>query len=198
MAKINSLGFRFAAKINRLKFMLPILFTIIISIICAQFILFVQFDGTHSTLFFHGIDDFFVAVNIFVIVLVSITSLVFFFRLFRKRPEFAVRLLVSTFILSGILSTLLFTKLIFISLTLGSPLLLIVVALVTYVGTYFAYLVLVDALSDRMKNMLFVVCSGALGAFVGVLVPTLPIIAISLVLSVADLILIKALPLEFD
>jgi len=196
MTRINSLGFRFTAKINRLHFMLPIFFTIILSIILASFVLFVQLHDAHSTLIFDGIDEFFATVNIFVIALVSITGLLTFFRLLKKRRELALKILVSTFILSGILSTLLFTKLIFTSLGLEFPLLLIVTAFVTYIGAYFAYLVLVDALSDIKKNMLFVICSAALGSFIGVLVPTLPIIGISLFLSVADLILIKRKTVE--
>jgi hypothetical protein len=196
MTRIDFFESRFAAKINRLHFMLPILFTIIISIILSYFVLFLQFTGSNLVPLFDGIDEFFAALNICIIILVSITSLFFFFRLFRKRQELAVRILVATFILSGILSTLLFAKLIFNSLFLESPLILIIVALVTYIGAYFAYLVLVEALSDRTKNLLFVVCSGALGSFVGVLVPTLPIIGISLFLSVADLVLIKRKTVE--
>ncbi|MFW9847202.1 MAG: hypothetical protein ACFFD6_10665 [Candidatus Thorarchaeota archaeon] len=196
MAKTNSLKVRFGAKINRLHFMLPIFFTIIISIILASFVLFVQLNGIHSTLIFNGIDEFFAAINIFFIVLISSMSLLIFFRLLKNRRELAIKILVSTFILSGILSTLLFTKLFFVSLGLEYPLLLIVVALITYIGAYFAYLVLVEALSDIRKNILFVVCSGALGAFIGVLVPTPAIIGISLFLSLADLILIKKKTVE--
>jgi len=196
MPRINSPGFRFVANINRLHFMMPILFTIMISLLLAYFTLFSTFNGANSPLLFDGIDEFFVALNITVLAVVSTTSLFIFFRLFREKPELAVKILVATFILSGILSTLLFAKLLFTSLGLESPLILIIVALVTYMGAYFAYLVIVDALSDRMKNLLFVVCSGALGSFVGVLVPTPPIIVISLFLAIADLVLIKRKTVE--
>ncbi len=155
-----------------------------------------QFEGGNSTSLFLGVDEFFATLNIFVIILISITSLFLFFRLFRKRQEFAIKILVATFILSGILSTLLFAKLIFNSLSLESPIILIIVGFVTYIGAYFAYLVLVEALSERMKNLLFVICSGALGSFVGILVPTIPIIGISLFFSFADLILIKKKSVE--
>ncbi|TRO53549.1 hypothetical protein E2P61_00890 [Candidatus Bathyarchaeota archaeon] len=86
---------------------------------------------------------------------------------------------------------MLFAKLIFTLLGLTTPLILLIVALITYGGAYFAYLVLVDALSNRTKNLLFVICSGALGAFLGVLVPPILAIGISLFLSVLDLILIE-------
>jgi hypothetical protein len=196
MTRISYVSVRFAAKINRLHFMLPIFFTIIISIILASFVFFLQLHDTHSVLIFDGIDDFFAAINVFFMALVSISSLLIFFHLLKKNRELALKILVSTFILSGILSTLLFTKLIFASLSLDFSLLLMVMAFVTYIGAYFAYLVLVDALSDRKKNVLFVICSATLGSFIGVLVPPLPIIVISLVLSVADLILIKKQTME--
>jgi hypothetical protein len=109
----------------------------------------------------------------------------------KTKRNFALRILVATFIIGGMLSTLLFGKHLFILLNLGSPLFLVVVAVAAYGGTYFAYLAFVESLSDRARNMLFVVCSGTLGAFLGVLVPILPVIGISLFLSVADLILIS-------
>jgi hypothetical protein len=88
------------------------------------------------------------------------------------------------------LSTLLFAKHLFILLKLESPLFLLVVAFVAYIGTYFAYLAFVEALSDRTRNVLFLVCSGTLGSFLGVLVPTFSVIGISLLFSLADIILI--------
>ena len=153
--------------------------------------MFLQKYSNNLTPIFDSANDFFATFNIFIIVLVSITSLFIFFRYFKKRQEIVVKILVATFILSGILSTLVFTKLIFTYLSFESPLILIVVAIITYIGAYFAYLVIVDAISNRVKNILFVVCSGALGAFVGVVVPTLPIIVISLFFSMVDLFLIN-------
>ena len=176
--------------------MLPILFTIIISIVLSYFVLVLEFEDSNSTALFYGIDEFFAVLNIIIIISVSITSLFLFFHFFKKRQDLAIKILVATFILSGILSTLLFTKLIFNSLSLESPIILIIVGVVTYIGAYFAYLVLVEALSERMKNLLFVICSGSLGSFVGVLVPTIAIIGISLFLSFVDLILIKRKSVE--
>ena len=121
----------------------------------------------------------------------SIASLILFFHFFKKKRAFAMKILVATFILGGVLSTLLFAKLVFTFLGIASPLLLLVVAIITYSGAYFAYLVLVDALSKRKKNILFVICSGALGSFLGVLMPPFISIGISVFLSVLDLILIE-------
>jgi len=182
--------FLFSSTINRLHFILPILFAILVSAICAQFVLLAE-PIRGSDIFFAGISDLFVVLNILIITLVSIISLFVFFRMFKKRPVFALKILVAAFILGGVLSTLLFGKLVFNMLGLDSPVFLVVVAIVAYTGAYFAYLVLVDALSDRMKNLLFVICSGVLGSFLGVLVPTVPVVGISVFLAVLDLFLIK-------
>jgi hypothetical protein len=196
MIEINSFGSRFEDKRNRVYFIIPVLITILISIFFAYFSFFVQNYGTGSTPIFDSRNNFFATLNIFVIVLISTISLFIFFRIFKKRQEIAVRILVSAFVLSGILSTLLFTKLVFTFLSLESPLILIVVTLITYLGAYFAYLIIVNAISDRMKNILFVVCSGTLGAFVGVLIPTIPVIGISFFLSLVDLYLINRKTVE--
>jgi len=195
MATIVSPNFLLSAKINKLHFMLPILFAILISLICAQFVLLSE-PIRNSTNLFAEINEFFVVLNIFIIVLLSITSLFVFFRIFNKRPQFALRIVVAAFILGGVLSTLLFGKLVFDLLHIDSPLLLIVVAVTGYFGAYSAYLAIIDALSERMKNLLFVVCSGALGSFLGVLLPTVPVAGISLFLSVLDLFLIKGKTVE--
>ncbi len=177
-------------KMNKARFVLPIFFAILISTIFAQVVLVAEpIHG--STFLFEGIDEVFVALNILVITLLSITSLFLFFRIFKKKRILAIKILVAVFILGGVLSTLLFGKLLFDMIGLASPLSLLVVALVTYVGAYFAYLVLVDALSNKTKNLLFVICSSALGSFLGVLVPPILALGISLFLSALDLILIE-------
>jgi hypothetical protein len=190
MTKINASENRFSVKINKLYFLLPIFFTILISLIYAQFVLLAQTYSNSSALTLEGYSEVFIASNIFAIAIVSAISLFIFFRILKTRREVALRILVATFIIGGMLSTLLFGKHIFILLNLGSPLFLLVVAVVAYVGTYFAYLAFVEALSDRARNTLFVVCSGTLGSFLGVLVPILAVIGVSLLLSVADIALI--------
>lgn len=184
------------AKINQAYFVLPILFTIIISILLAQFTVSAQVHSNNLASLFDSADEFFVTLNIVAITLISILSLFIFFHLFRKRRELAVRILVATFILSGILTTLLFTKLLFSTLKLESPIILIVVAIITYIGAYFGYLVIIDNISDRMRNILFVICSGILGSFFGVLVPPLPIIGSLLLLSFVDVVLIERKTVE--
>jgi hypothetical protein len=188
-------NFLLSTKVNRLHFMLPILFAILVSLICAQFVLLSE-PIRNSTGLFDGMSEFLVVINVFIIVILSMVSLFVFFRMFNKNPHFALRIVVAAFILGGMLSTLLFGKLVFSLLHLDSPLLLIVVAFVAYVGVYFAYLSIVDALSDRMKNLLFVFCSGALGSFLGVLLPAVPVVGISLFLAVLDFLLIRKKTVE--
>jgi hypothetical protein len=162
----------------------------------AYYVLTLALNGNNSLLLFDDSENFFVAFNISVIIVVSIASLFIFFYCLKKKPQLAVKVFAAAFIISGILSTLLFAKLVFVYMNLESPLILLIVALVTYVGAYLAYLILVDSLSDRMKNLLFVVCSGALGSFVGIVIPSPPVIGISLFFSLLDLVLIKRRSVE--
>ena len=191
MEQIKDPENHFSVKINKLYFLLPIFFAILLSLIYSQFVLLAQPFSNSSILSFARYDVIFIALNIFAIIIISAASLYIFFRILKTRREVALRVLVATFIIGGMLSTLLFGKHLFILLNLESPFFLLVVAFIAYIGTYFAYLSFVDALSDRARNTLFVLCSGTLGAFVGVLIPILPVIGISVFLSVADLILIS-------
>ena len=176
---------------NPFQFILPILFTIVISALYSLFVLLSNSLPYDSTPLSSGFGEFFIALNILVLVIASIGTLFAFFHFFKQNSHLALKVLNASFMLGGVLSTLLFAKLVFGILELESPLMLLVVALVTYVGAYFAYLVIVDALSNRMKNLLFVICSGALGSFLGVLLPVIPTISMLLLLSLLDLILVK-------
>lgn len=186
----NNIESKIFLKSDKLQFIVPIFFSIIISTIFSYLVFFLNYKDESSSLLF-GIEDFFGFLNILIIIFVSILILFLFIRLIKNREKLAIKILVATFILSGILSTLLFVKLIFNSIFFESPIILIISGFVTYIGAYFAYLVLVEALSERKKNLLFIISSGALGSFVGVLIPVIPIIGISLLLSVIDLILIQ-------
>jgi hypothetical protein len=155
-----------------------------------------QASGSSSVFLFEGYSELFVLLNISVIAIISTISLILFFRVLKTKRELAMRVLVSTFIIGGMLSTLLFGKHLFVILELESPLFLLVVAFVAYIGSYFAYLAFIDALSNKARNRLFLVCSGTLGSFLGVLVPTLPVIGISLLFALIDVILIRRSTVE--
>ena len=195
MIRIFFPTFACLAKIRKFNFILPVFFAILVSTICAQFVLLAEpFRGSNGLIGEFG--DFLIVLNLVAISLMSIMSLLIFFRIFKRRPELALKILVAVFIIGGVLSTLLFGKLVFSLLDLASPLFLVVVAVTAYAGAYFAYLVLVDALSDRMRNSLFVICSGLLGSFLGILLPVIPVLLISSFLSILDLFLIKRKTLE--
>jgi hypothetical protein len=193
MSKTTSTNSLLLAMKSKMLFVLPILFTVLVSIICAQFVLIAE--PIQGLSFFDKINESFVMV-ILTITLTSIISLLVFFHIFGKRPFFALKILIAAFILGGVLAILLFGKLLFNLLGIASPIFLAVIAIITYAGAYFAYLTMVDALSDRIKNLLFVICSGALGSFLGILIPAVPVIFISLFLSILDLALIRRKTVE--
>jgi len=180
----------FSTKTNKLNFLLPIFLSILIALIYSQLVLVSQSNSNGATFLFEGYSEVFIVVNIAVITIISTLSLLIFFHILKTKKDLAIRVLISSFIMGGMLSTLLFGKHIFILLNFESPLFLLVVAFVGYIGTYFAYLAFIEALSNRARNVLFLVCSGTLGSFIGVLVPIVPVIVISLFLSVADIIFI--------
>jgi len=190
MGKNGSTEKQFSTKIPKMFFLLPIFFTVLISLIYSQFVLLSQANSNNSAFLFEGYNELFISLNVSVIAIISTISLILFFRILKTKRELGLRVLVSTFIIGGMLSTLLFGKHLFIILKLESPLFLLVVAFVAYIGSYFAYLAFIDALSNRARNRLFLVCSGTLGSFLGVLMPTLPVIGISLLFALADMILI--------
>ena len=185
-----------STRMNKLYFLLPIFCTILIALIYSQLVLASQAESNSVTFLFEGYNEVFIAVNIAVITIISALSLLIFFHILKTRRDLAIRVLVSSFIMGGMLSTLLFGKHIFLLLNFESPLFLLIFAFVAYGGAYFAYLAFVEALSSKARNALFLVCSGTLGSFLGVLVPIIPVIVISLFLSVADIILISRSTVE--
>lgn len=190
MVKMNVFRFHFIVRVDKIRFIVPIICTIMLALFFSYFVLSLLFNGFPSSIFDRS-NNFFVELNIFIIVLASLTGLAIFFHYFRKDPELVVRFFIAIFILSGILSTLLFAKLVFNYMNLEFPLILLIVALITYVGAYFAYLTIVDSLSENTKNLLFVFSSAALGSFVGIIAPPLMVIVLSVCFSALDLILIK-------
>ena len=176
----------FSTKTNKLNFLLPIFLSILIALIYSQLVLVSQSNSNGATFLFEGYSEVFIVVNIAVITIISTLSLLLFFHILKTKKDLAIRVLISSFIMGGMLSTLLFGKHIFILLNFESPLFLLVVAFVGYIGTYFAYLAFIEALSNRARNVLFLVCSGTLGSFIGVLVPIVPVIKISKTYSAVD------------
>ncbi len=186
----------FSTKTSKLYFLFPVFLAILIALIFSQLVLVSQSESNSATYLFEGYNEVFIALIISVIAIMSVISLLIFFHILKTKKTLAIRVLVATFIIGGMLSTLLFGKHLFILLKIESPFFLLVVAFVAYIGTYFAYLAFVEALSNRLRNSLFLLCSGTLGSFLGILLPILPVIGISMLFSIADIILISRSTLE--
>ena len=67
------------SKKTYVHFILPILFTIIISIFLAQFTVSIQLQNNDSISLFDSANEFFITLNIFFIILISMASLFIFF-----------------------------------------------------------------------------------------------------------------------
>lgn len=191
MARINSNGLPFSTRLSNASFLYPIFFTIIISMVLVQLILLVNSYHERPLL---SLQKSFTTSTILNLLVVSVLSAIVLFILFRIRKisnETAAKALIAMFIEGGMLAILLFGKLLFISLGLETPIFLIFVAVVAYIGTYFAFLAFVDSLSQKARNRLFVISSGSLGSFLGLLIPILPVIGISIILAITDIFLIQ-------
>jgi len=134
--------------------------------------------------------EIFSSLNVLVIAVAAVTVLFVFFRLLKAKTEFALKILVTSFLLAGSLSILLIGRL--VSLMLGSEFqfVFIIFAAAAFAGMFCAYLNFIEVLSHKAKNRIFVICSAALGTFLGVILPTIPVIVICAIWSVSDAILI--------
>lgn len=192
MAEPNSLNFRFSTKVRKIGFIFPILFAILISMILVQLILLVKPCGEKTVFPLQGFFETSILLNLLVVAILFASVLFILFRVCRIRKDIAAKILIAIFIETGMLSVLLFGKLVFNLLGLESPVFLIFVAVVAYIGTYFAFLTFVDALSQNGRNRLFVISSGSLGAFLGILIPTLYVVGISIILAIVDVFLVQS------
>jgi hypothetical protein len=175
---------------RKLYFLLPVLFAILVATVFAFLMLHAGSRGATSSYLLFNYGEVFSPLNILAMAVAAAAVLSVFFLLARAGKEVAVRLLIASFIGMGSLSTLFIGRLVFVLSGSESQLLLVVLAAVAFTGMFGAFLVLIDMASREARNWLFVVSSGAFGAFLGVLVPTVPTIGILAVLSAADTILI--------
>ena len=79
MERIKAPEKRFSVKINKLYFLLPIFFAILIALVYSQFVLLAQPYSNSSTFTFEGYSEVFIALNISAIAIISATSLLIFF-----------------------------------------------------------------------------------------------------------------------
>ena len=115
MEKIKFSKRLFEVKRDSIRFfLLPIFFTILISLIYSQLVFLSQGESFRPTFLFEGYSEIFIILNILTITIISTISLFIFFRLLERDRELALRVLISTFIIGGMLSFLLFGKHVFV------------------------------------------------------------------------------------
>jgi hypothetical protein len=170
--------------------MLPIFFAILVSIIFAQLLLLTEPCGRDSLFSLLGYGETFSPLSLLIVAVVTVTILLVFLGILKTGKEYAVKILVASFIAAGSLSTLLLGRFVLTLIGLESQLPFIIVAAIAFTGMFLAFLAFIDLLSQEARNKLFVISSGSLGAFLGILIPALPVIGISAILSIADTILI--------
>jgi hypothetical protein len=190
MGKSNLSGL-FSPQSGKAGFLYPIFFAIIISMFLVQIILLVSPYEDATIVSLQRSFTVSTVVNLLVISLVAAGFLYVIFRYRKIGNKMAAKILVAMFIEGGMLAILLFGKLLFITLGLETPIFLVFVAIIAYIGSYFAFLSFVDQLSRRGRNRLFVIASGSLGSFLGLLLPIPVIIVVSVILAVADAFLIQ-------
>ena len=190
MVKSDSPGF-FSSKTGRGGFIYPIFFAIIISMFFVQLILLVSPYQEDTIISLQKSFTISTAVNLLVVSVFSVVALYGLFKIKKIGNQLASKILIAMFIEGGMLAILLFGKLLFISLGLASPVFLVFVAIVAYIGSYLVFLSFVGSLSRKAKNRLFILSSGSLGSFLGLLLPLPIIIVVSIILAIADAILIQ-------
>jgi len=181
----------FPSKIGKVGFIYPVFFAIIISMFLVQLILLVSpyQENTMSSL--QSSFSISTLVNLVFVSVFSAFGLYALFKIKKIGNHLASNILIAIFIEGGMLAIMLFGKLFFITVGFESPIFLVFVAIVAYVGSYFVFLSFVGRLSRKAKNRLFIISSGSLGSFLGLLLPFPIIIVVSVVLAVADTILIQ-------
>lgn len=182
----------FSSKSGKVGFIYPIFFAIIISMFFVQLILLVSPYEEETIASLQRSFTFSTIINLIVVSIISAIGLYGLFKIKKLGNRTASKILIALFIEGGMLAILLFGKLLFITLGLESPIFLVFVAIVAYIGSYFAFLSFVDGLSRKARNRLFVISSGSLGSFLGLLLPIQLILIISVLLAIVDGFLIQA------
>jgi hypothetical protein len=182
----------FSSRVGKVGFIYPIFFAIIISMFFVQLILLVSPYDKDTVASLQRSFTFSTVVNLVVVSIISAIGLFALFKIKKFGDKTASKVLIAFFIEGGMLAILLFGKLLFITLGLESPIFLVFVAVVAYIGSYFAFLSFVDGLSRKARNRLFVISSGSLGSFLGLLLPFSLILVLAVLLAIADGFLIQS------
>ena len=141
----------FSSKSGKANFIFPIFFAIVISLFLVQIILLVSPYEDATVVSLQRSFSSLTVVNLLVVSVLVGVVLFGLFRFKKIRIQTASKLLVAMFIEGGMLALLLFGKLLFISLELESPIFLVFAAIVAYIGSYFAFFLLLTLFLEKLK-----------------------------------------------
>jgi hypothetical protein len=127
-------------------------------------------------------------VNLSVIGIGLLVAVLVFYGILRESINISVRVAVTLFVFSAIMSALIYLKLFLSTYGVSSPGLHLILTLTAYTGGFLGVMAIFDVLPRRIRNVLFAVCSGVLGAFIGALIPTIMMILILGIMAAVDLI----------
>jgi hypothetical protein len=171
--------------------MLPIILAILVSLTFTQLLLLAEPYRRDSLFSLFGYGERFSPLSLLIMAVTTVTILFVFLRILKTGKEFAVKILVASFLAAGGLSTLLLGRFVLTSMGLESQLPFIILAAIAFIEMFFAFLVSIGLpFSQEVRNRIFVISSGSLGAFLGILAPVLLVVGISTILSITDAILI--------
>jgi hypothetical protein len=171
-------------------FLTPILTVMIVALVLSFFGLVFQLSANVSSPG-AGYGNSLLIVNVAVFGTGALVALLLFYFLLRESVNIAVRLSVSLFVFTAIMSSLIYVRLFLGSYGFSSPIALILLSIVAYMGSFLGVLATFDALSKNARNLLFAACSGILGAFIGVIIPPLAMIIMIGLLAVLDIVTIS-------
>lgn len=135
-------------------------------------------------------------VSLSVIGLGLIVAVMLFYGILEHSITVSVRLAVALFVFSAVGSSLIYLQLLMTTYDVASPALHFILTFVAYLGSFLGVLAIFDVLPRRARNVLFAVCSGVLGAFIGSLIPTITMVLILSIMAGIDLILTRRSTVE--
>ncbi|WXG47163.1 MAG: hypothetical protein WED05_10975 [Candidatus Atabeyarchaeum deiterrae] len=126
-------------------------------------------------------------VNVAVLVLGISIAVLIFYGLLKGSVTLAVRVAIAIFVLSATVSLLMYANLFLGYYGLSSPAIRIGLSMVAYLGSFAGILAVFDVLSRNSRNVLFAFYSSVIGAFMGVLIPSIAMIVLLCFLAGLDL-----------
>jgi hypothetical protein len=129
--------------------------------------------------------------NLLVVGLGLVIAVIVFYFILRGSITVGVRVVVSIFVFSAIMSLLLFVKLFLTMYGASTASLFVIISIIAYLASFLGVMAIFDVLSRKTRNALFAVCSGVLGTFTGVLVPSAALVFVLVMMVGLDLILTR-------